>query len=171
MDYEGSDSFLMVRQCVQACASSYIPSLYHFVVWACDNLRLVILAYDRLHSVWMASQAMDLQSRTNVPNPRHCISSTRHEQVKMGVQGDRVNTTQMAVIAAHNFVNLQIPALDHFVFSNWEQKRRAVWDGKCADCVDVSCESQQAFSFDQVPEFDGAVRTAWNDEFVFWIHC
>ena len=120
MDYQGSDTFFMVRQCVQTCASPDVPSLYHFVVWACYDLRFVVLADDRLHSVWMASQAVDLQSGSNVPHPRHCISPTCHEQVKRGVQGNRVNATQMAVITAHNFVDLEVPALYHFVFSNWE---------------------------------------------------
>ena len=70
------------------------------------------------------------------------------------------------MIMPYHFVCLQIPALDHLIFTTGEQVGLAGGDGQAPDGGDVACKGQTEGSRREVPDLDRAVAGSGSEPLV-----
>ena len=76
------------------------------------------------------------------------------------------DSTQVTMVLSHDFVLLQVPALDLLVLSCREQVRVALRDSDSPDCVDMSSQSDHQLATCKVPKLDGPVTRSRDEELV-----
>ena len=76
------------------------------------------------------------------------------------------NSTQVTMVLSHDFVLLQVPALDLFVLSCREQVWVALRDCNSPDSVDMPCQSDHQLATCEVPKLDSPVTRSRDEELV-----
>lgn len=109
---------------------------------------------------------MDVASGAHIPDTGDTIATTRYKHVESRVQGEGVDTAQVAVVVTNDLVCLEIPALDHLVLAAREEVWVAWRHGKTANGADVTSECQPQRSRSQVPNLDGSVTSAAGEPLV-----
>ena len=69
----------------------------------------------------MAAEDVDVASGSHVPDPGHTVSAAGDEDIEGGVNGEGVDTGEVAVIVSDYFVGFEVPAFYHFVFAAGEE--------------------------------------------------
>ena len=155
--HQSSHPFLVIGECINAPARSYVPQANHFVMWARNQLRFVTLRNYWLHDVSMARQTVNLRFRPHVPQSDGWVSTACSEQIEGRMEGQGENARQVTVILPNHLVLLQIPTLYLLVLAARKQIWVSIWHCQPTHCVNVPSQSHHEFSFNKVPKFDGPI--------------
>ena len=119
-----------------------VPQLDRLVRGPRDDLRVGRLAEERADRVCVAREAGGLDPAPHVPDARGAVAPARDEHVERRVQPEAEDAAQVAVVVAHDFVGLEVPAFDLLVERAAEQVGVPVGDGEAGDLLDVARQGQ-----------------------------
>lgn len=100
----------------------------------------------------MASEDVNLSLGAHVPDARHGISARGDEDVESGMEGQRIDARERAMVLPYDLVSLKVPTLDHFVLATgkevWVPRRH----GQASHRRDVAGERELELARSQVPD-------------------
>lgn len=109
---------------------------------------------------------MDIASRPHVPDSSYAVSATSDKNVESRVKGEGIDAAEVAVVVSNDFVRLEIPALDHFVFTAGEQIRVSGRHGEAADGADMPGQCKPEGARGKIPYLDRSVARATGEPFI-----
>lgn len=118
---ERSDALLVMGKHSHALARGQVPKTHSRVHRSSNDLGVRLLRNDGRHSALVAGKDHDVCPRAHVPDPSYTVSARRDEHVEGGVQRERVDAGEVAVVVANHAVAFEVPTLDHFVLAAGEE--------------------------------------------------
>lgn len=170
MEDDAAHRLLVVCQRTDALAGGQVPQTHCGVVGAGDDLRVRRLGHHTGHRVRVARQGVNIGLGSHIPYPGRGVSAGCGQHIDRGMQRQRVDGRQMAVVVTDDLVVLQIPALHLPILAATEQIRMLGADRQAAHCTDVACERELQLAAGQVPDLDDTVRRSSGEPLVSRLH-
>lgn len=108
---------LVVRESCHTLTRRKIPKPDSAVHASRNDLRLRCLAFHRGNGARVSGQSEDVGARPHVPDPHTRITTSRRQDIQSGVNIQRIDARVVAVVLPDDLVRLEIPTLDHLVFT------------------------------------------------------
>lgn len=166
MNGQRANALLVMGEHPHGLAGGEIPQPDRRIERCSDNLWICLLALKVRDRAGMARENMDVAAGAHVPHTSDTIPTSSDEDIERRMQSERINTTEVAMVVADNFVGLQIPALDHFVLTAREEVWMTRRHCEAAHGADVSGQRQAEGTRGQIPDLDSAVSRAAGEPFV-----
>lgn len=92
----------------------------------------------------------------------------RRERGGGKVRPERINTTEMTVVMANDFVLFEVPTFDHLILPTTEEIRMPIGDSEATNGGDVTCERELECTACRIPDFDYSISSTGGEPLVSW---